>query len=443
MRVGVVFGEVSEVVAGAIAEARTCAQVRWVGRPNQQYQARLSELCGDLGRVRSSFEEASAALVGYGRVLGTVRELALQAYLLRSREEDAVAARQAASWRDSLDGSVLSPVGVRTPQEQAWLERAALLQREAEELEATASRRVAARLRQLAAEAPRVSGWTNTNRGIGRAVDGAVGPMVGLGQLAGDVVLALPGVTDPDARDAARQELWAAGAALAQPWLMVESFLDELEQGQYAHAGGGLAGVLVLRGFGGRRVDLFGAHDDMPLGVLASLKQVPILTAKDTAAWVAEHGQALFWAELQRFRGMAAPTVEKLLADGVDLVQQEALGGHTLLKHVGRDLEFLAKRQGDDKRANGWTNPASSFASQAEAEVAVHRVMTFGDNPERLRAWAETATEGQLRIRGPVDGIGRVIGISGQEVRSESVILEFRRRPGGIFLNSGFIHGPL
>ncbi|MCU1595895.1 MAG: Bacterial CdiA-CT RNAse domain, partial [Frankiales bacterium] len=313
--------------------------------------------------------------------------------------------------------------------------RARLLHAEASDISEAASRRATARLRDLADSALKVEGWQSLNRGIARAAQGFAGVLSANVELAGDAFGSLPGVGDGRSRTAARKALWAAGAATVQPWLAVEQLVDRWQEGDYARTAGEAAGVFVLKGHGGKKEALFGAHNAMPLEVLGALKGF-----EGPERFVLEHAQASFWKQLQHFAKLPAPTVEELLRDGVDLVQQEALGGHTLLKHVGRDLEFLGRRQLAEAPRSRELKTMSSFASEEEAELAVNRTLGFGSNAAELRAWADSHETKALRLESPAEGMGLVRGPSGTAVPASFAIIEFAKdRRGRVILNSAFL----
>ncbi|WP_157874721.1 RNase A-like domain-containing protein [Paraburkholderia atlantica] len=68
-------------------------------------------------------------------------------------------------------------------------------------------------------------------------------------------------------------------------------------------------------------------------------------------------------------------------------------GGHTLLKHVGKDEAWLRQRLKDEP----WIPAATSFKDQRTAERAISEVMMA--DADRIRLWARsTGMRAPLRI---------------------------------------------
>ncbi|MGB8650810.1 MAG: RNase A-like domain-containing protein [Mycobacteriales bacterium] len=407
LRAGAVLGRVADEVGTCITQARRSADVSWTGRPNERYQLRLAGLARDLSRVQRAYDDACDALLRYSREIGPARDLALQADLIEAECDDLARARVL------IPGtSVAAPM---TPYEMDRRARAQGLRRAAADQEERASAALVAVLLNLADDAPHLSGWTSVSHTVADVARGAGDQVSGTASLGRDAFLSVPWVGDAASRTAARRRLWEQAAAMTQPWLAIEDLLRELDEGQWAHAGGSFGAALVLRRAGarGRRVELFGAHDDLPLGVLGALRRGG--HGDDLAAaerWVTQHAQQEFLEAVLRLRQVPLPTLGELLDGGVDLLHQEAHGGHTILKHVGRDPDFLRRRQEAEPGPEG-PAPMSSFVDLDAAESAVaaalnaHRVVV-----ERWLAGTRPRT--QLRLEVPslqgvlVDPAGRV-----------------------------------
>lgn len=76
----------------------------------------------------------------------------------------------------------------------------------------------------------------------------------------------------------------------------------------------------------------------------------------------------------------------------VVLVSEEAAGGHTLAKHVGRTESQLAKRLADEPRRQA----ASTFRTLREAEQVVGE--TLRANKAAIAEWAKTASPGSRKV---------------------------------------------
>ncbi|MCW2601524.1 MAG: hypothetical protein JWM02_3353 [Frankiales bacterium] len=424
LRAGAVFGQVAEQVSGASSQARHSAEVRWVGRPHQQYQQQLGGLVRDLTRIQRAYDDACDALFAYSRALGAVRDLALQADLIAAQAEDMHQARD-------LDLGMNVFYAPITLAEQALVDRARLLRIEAEDQEQVASARLAATLRALADDAPHLSCWTSMSRFVADAAQGAGDQVKGVADLAEDAFLSIPMVGDARSRAASRKQLREAAASMAQPWLAIEDLLQELHDGEYGYASGSLAGALVLRKAGarGKKLDIFGAHDDMHLGVLGAVRRAG--AGADLAAterWVAQHAQREFLDELTRLQHVPLPPVDDLIANGADLMLQEAHGGHTLLRHVGRDVEFLRWRQVQETAKAGPTGK-STFVHIDEAERVVAQALASG--AEDLRSWAN-GSKPSYTLRMPLpSSAGLLVNGLGDAADAEVAVLRLAHAQDG------------
>jgi hypothetical protein len=443
LRAGVVLGQIAEQVGSCVPQARASATVRWEGRTHEQYQKQLASVVRDLVLVQRAYDAACSVLIAYSRAMEPVPELAIQADLLEGQAGDLRSARSLAqlSAAEREDPSYRA-IG---PAEAQLRERARLLRAEAERISDVASCRVAAELRALAADAPHVSGWTSAGRGLAKFDRGFAEPAQGMAALAGDAVASLPFAGSDAGRTAARRQLWTSAKAMAQPWLAIEDILAKFRQGEWQSASGSIMGTLVLRGHGGKRVALFGSHDALPPPVLTALRLPgrPVeLAAVD--AWVEANAQRLFWQDLQRFKTLPAPSVDELLRDGVNLIQQEALGGHTLFKHVGRDEDFLRRRQLAETKPGEYPNPASSFFDQAEAETVVNAALSSSGIGHRLREFSAGTGGPTLGLTFLTDDVGALVGRDGQIVRVRTGLVEFKRGThGGVFVNRVYLSNDL
>jgi hypothetical protein len=86
----------------------------------------------------------------------------------------------------------------------------------------------------------------------------------------------------------------------------------------------------------------------------------------------------------------------------MSLAAEEATGGHTIARHVGRTEEQLRLRLMQEPRIPA----ATTFRNLGEAERVVAEAMRF--NKEAIKTWAKAATAGQTK--GFTYEAGRVIG---------------------------------
>jgi hypothetical protein len=422
LRAGALCGQLAEDVTDSVTRAQRSVVPHWIGDAHDRYRTRLLDLTACLRRVSGAYDEASTALLLYSRALEEVRALTQQADAAGWHAGQLRAGRQLPP-SDPLHGFVQAPV---TPEEVLLGERERVLRAQAQERYAWATAQVVGTLGGLAAAAQQVSGWTSVDRSVEHAWDGARDQLVGAAHLAGSLLGSLPFVGSAQGRHDARQELKGGAKAMLQPWQVVGDFLSEVRDGQYGYAGGSLAGGLVLRKAGahGRKVELFGAHDDMHLPVLYALRRAEDLPTAE--AWVAAHAQEQFLDELRRLRQLPLPSVEALIAQGANLMQHEAYGGHTLLKHIGRDADWLRLRQQLDPTAKG---SVSSFASLDQAEQVV--AATLAANAERLRAWAHT-DEARIELVSPLTAsAGFVLDEDGVEGVATLGVVRMGRLPDG------------
>jgi hypothetical protein len=435
LRAGAVFGQVAEQLADTVTRCRPCADVRWNGPPVLRYQEHLRSLVRTLSTIQTSYDEACDALLSYSRALEPVRDLALQADLLEAQAEDLKRAR-------NLLPDVAELYAPMTPAEEAVRQRAALLRAQAEDGEHAASLRASLVLQQLADDAPRLSGWTSAGRLASQFAQGANDQLQGTVDLAFDGVESLPLVGSAESRAAARKRLWAEGKALMQPWLAIEDLLNRLADGEYAYTGGALSAGMVLRirGAKGKAYEKFGAHDEMPLDVLWGLKRGGYGDGDLTSIrqWVETRAQKQFLDELLSLEHAPLPSLDEMLSSGhVDLMLQEAHGSHTLLRHVGRDVDFLRHRQETEPSPDGPMSK-SSFFTIDEAEAAVSTALI--ENASLVRRWVN-GDQPRLKLEVPLrEPAGIAIDERGMLSDAREIVLRFvRDRDGSIRINTAYV----
>jgi hypothetical protein len=124
---------------------------------------------------------------------------------------------------------------------------------------------------------------------------------------------------------------------------------------------------------------------------------------------------------------------------GRDLSADEAAGGHTLARHVGRSDAELAERLARESSLAA----ASSFEDRATAERAVGAVLAA--ERERIDAWLNRRRDETLAISwsGGGDPVGRLLergAASAQPVKGARVVL--RRRGAGYFVLTAYPERP-
>lgn len=409
-RCGVVLGQVAEEVGTAVVAARRSAAVRWKGMAGHDYQHQLADVASRLVAIERAYDEACDVLLSYSRALAEARDLARHA-----------------------DTLVAEAVFEQGPP------RAHLLREQAVSLEAVAARRAAVALRNLTDDAPRPRAGAATSRFVVEAAHGFAGAVTGTVGLLVSAVEGLPFLGSHHSRSKARHELVQDAAATAQPWLAVEEFLSELRAHHAGLATGQLAGALVLRKthLGSRQGRLFGYVDELPEPVLRAVLTGTRADASLEREWVLERAQKRFYAEIERLKAVPPQTLEAMLTQGVDLMHAEALGGHTIYKHVGRDVDFLARRRKTDVRQGEPLPEVSSFADLPEAERLVQQVVAA--NAAEVAAFVNGHAE-RLRVSAaapPTSGV--VVRALGPEA-PRRVVVEFRRRDGGgIYVSTAFL----
>jgi len=88
----------------------------------------------------------------------------------------------------------------------------------------------------------------------------------------------------------------------------------------------------------------------------------------------------------------AARALEIRAGGMIDLAAEEAAGGHTILKHVGKDEAFLRNRLATEPRIPA----AGTFRTLAQAEKFVSKAIQA--NAAQIQSWASSATLQPLRL---------------------------------------------
>lgn len=417
VRCAAVFGELAADVARAHSSARESSHVVWHGRAGDVYQHELAALAADLQCVQVAYDEACDVLLRYARGLDLAREQARTAEAVIATAEAERAAAVVSGGLLWLDGD-------------AGLARGAALLEAAYEVHAQAAAPAIRALEDLAGRVPRTS--MGANRFLSQVLRGLGGVVKGTGELAVTAISSLPLVGSDSGRRAARHELADEAEAMVQPWLLVEQLLQQWREGQGGQALGAALGMAATHRLGVRAKDaeLFGTYAALPEQVVRAVRGVGPDLVGDT--WVLARQQQLLHEDLLRLRAVPLPLGRQVLARPVDLLHHEAHGGHTVLKHVGRPVAFLLRRQ---ESLLPWKQDISSFTSLAEAESAFSRALATDVCQRSLEAWLGSAAL-TLKLKVAVDGVrlGARVDTSGALVSSEHVMLRLKRDSDGRIL---------
>ncbi len=430
LRCGAVLGRVAEQVAVASGRAHRATALPWHGQAGSAYDLQLSSVAHRLNALERAYDEACDLLVGYSRELAVARELAVHADAL-----DEQADRERVS--DVLVGALVPGLADSAA---VHSQRASQLRDEAVEVEGRAARRAAEILEQLVDEAPRsTEGGSALRMAAGAArgfTNSVVGGIVGIGAMAGDALLGLPFVGSRDSQQDHRDDLVGQAKAFAQPWLAVERLLQQWQQHHESEAVGELGGMLLMRKThaGSKEGARFGFLDAMHEPVLRAVYRGSRAEVALDEQWLLHRAQARWDADIERLRHLPPATLEQLLEGQVDLVHAEALGGHAIRKHVGRDWAFLRERSLTDTKFGDSPRPMSSFRDLAEAERAVAEAVAA--NVSVLRGF-RTSTSLQVRVSAPLgSAVGRLLVAKKPVTVARYAMVECRRSPNG----SPYVH---
>lgn len=161
-----------------------------------------------------------------------------------------------------------------------------------------------------------------------------------------------------------------------------------------------------------------------------------VLLAALGAAWFYLRTQVRREAALEVAR--TAPTTTVSVGFAVaprDLAADEALGGHTLARHVGAGDAELARRLADEPNLAA----ASTFTDRATAERAVAAALDASRS--RIERWLASERRANLALRWRGDGrpLGRLLERGAPEpvaVPAAGVVL--RKRPGGYYVLTAY-----
>ena len=424
VRCAAVFGELVADVARAQSSARESSHVVWHGRAGDAYQHELAALATDLQCVQVAYDEACDVLLRYARGLDLARGQArtAEAVIVTAEAERAAAVVSGGLlWSDS----------------DAGLARGAALLEAAHEAHAQAAAPAIRALEDLAGRVPRTS--MGANRFLSQVLRGLGGVVKGTGELAVTAIRSLPLVGSDSGRHAARHELADEAEAIVQPWLLVEQLLQQWRDGQGGQALGAALGMAATHRLGVRAKDaeLFGTYAALPDQVVRAVRGVGPDLAGDT--WVLARQQQLLHEDLLRLREVPLPVGRQVLAHPVDLLHHEAHGGHTVLKHVGRPVAFLLRRQ---ESLLPWKQSVSSFTSLEEASRAVDRALTSAEVQADLDLWLSSPRP-RTTVRVALPGLaGPVLDPLGKPVPARDIVIRLvKGKDGAVLVLTAYLAG--
>jgi uncharacterized protein YukE len=332
--------QVAEDVRTAAARTARCFPEDWRGDAGIAYQQRLDETADRVRRMATAYHAAHAALMPYAQAVLEAQAMERQAKSLLG-EADAAASRSAAA---AVLQGVLRLAGPDPA--EGFRAAAARLQAEALEVERRAAAVCAAALEDEAARAPRTSWWRAADRFAGDVANAGVDTVAGGASLLGNAWHALPGIGNRHSRHEARHELVDDAKAAASIWNIPLEIRDALADDRP-----GLAAAAIAGAWGPGRLSRF---DRQALREAARAEMD--FHRADVAARLEAH-------EIRR------PNASAIGRDGVDLLNEEKRGGHTIERHVGRSDTYLLSRiaEGIEK--------AGTFKDLPSAQGLVNEVL--------------------------------------------------------------------
>jgi hypothetical protein len=343
---------------------------RWRGPASRSFDAALGELQRRLTAIESAHAEAGDVVRGYAEALAEASERARRADVM-----DGEAADLSAAFRRVVAASA-TPVFGPDPGE-AVRASAARLRREAADAEEIAASLAAAQLDGLADRAPRAPRLTGAGRFIDDLAGAASSSFVGLAQVGW---LAGQSMGIGHREGAARHELWQTAKDSLAIWNIPGEIRHALQDDRP-----GLAVSAVAGAWGPGKLSTFDRH---------RLRD-PQLAEKE-AYREADRRAALAGHQIWR------QTAEEMGRNGVDLINEEKRGGHTLREHVG-----VSRRAMADRVRRGW-DAVSTFPNEATAQRAINTVLR--EHADELATLYGAQPGARLRLVSDVpDCLGRLL----------------------------------
>ena len=406
-RLALLMQELAERSGDAAQRADRARSVCWSGVAAEAYKQGLTEAAA---RLRAAQEAHAAAGMALLRYAGQLEDAVATAHNAQTLQQQADRQRAAETWPTG-------PYPSDVPRLQA-----ARLDDEARTYEATSAARAAATLREQAARAPAAARGTGTMRFLGDLADAGNAAIVGPFELAALGVRALPGIGDG-------QDRAALGSALKDSVKVWEPFQDawaDLRGGRPGRGTGTLLGIAAARGRG-RLPQVADPARIKQHGYLAGVREGQLTVDDAEVAWELAHRE-----QLRRVAPRPPlPPVSDVLAGHASLVAQEAHGGHTLDRHVGKSVAFLRLRQSLEGGSK------SSFPNPNVAESAVAQALRqrHGDIVAFLAGRDESAI-----IAAPLPHpLGTVVNRRGEVRAGSVVVIRLIRQEDGLLIHSAWL----
>ncbi len=410
-RAAALLGGSADQLGTAVAACRRSALSDWVGGPSENYQQRLTQLADGLVTMRTAFDDACDALLAYARTVGAVQPLAEEADRLVT------------------DGS------------EALLDRAQLLYTEARDTESRAAARLCAVLDELTARAPHVTAF-GLQHGLAHFAQGMSAAVSGLADTVSTAVASLPFVGTDKERSDARDDLGDIALDALQPWKQVKQLYDAIQDGHGWFVAGELIppAFLRLRLTGHPARELFRDVDAVPASVMLTLYRGGTGLTEDAAVdyYLVQRLRKDLVEALERFSHEPLPELDQLLERGVDLVHQEAHGGHVLQRHIGRDRDFLESRQVWDDYQYKHAYTKSSFSTLDEAESLVSEAIRSHEYD--IKDFLLDEDEPRLTIEHPIAGAaGLVLNRLHELIPAGSVVVVLKKVHGTVRIETAYL----
>jgi hypothetical protein len=347
-RCGYRLAQVAEDVATAAARTAGAYPDDWRGDAGIAYQQRLDATADRVRRMSVAYASAGAALLPYATAVLDAQEMWRRADSLLAQAEAAERASAAAAAVQGV-ARLIGP----SPAE-GFRAAAARLRAEGLDVEHRAAVVCAAHLDDEAGRAPATSRWRSADRFVGDVAQTGVGIVAGTASLLGSAWHALPGIGSRHSRHGARRELVEDVKAAASIWNIPIEIRHALDDGRP-----GLAAAAVAGAWGPGKLSTLGRHRvrDVVLAEKEAYREA------DRRALLSGHR---IWRQ----------SAQQMGRDGVELVNEEARGGHVIERHVGASRSYLRSRT-----ARG-TPMASTFRDLATAQQLINAVLR--ENASRL-----------------------------------------------------------
>jgi hypothetical protein len=329
--------------ATAASQRAGRATWHWRGPAQRSFDASLADLQRRFTQIEAAHEEAAGVIRQYVIALALAADRARTADAMEA-EADALSAQ----FRRAAAAAAL-PLSGPDPGE-AVRARAASLRCEAVDQEAIAASLAAAQLDGLGMRAPHAPRFTGTFRFADDVAQTGLDTVSGTASLLGSAWQSLPGVGNRISRHDARHELVEAGEAAVSVWNIPLEIRDALGDDRP-----GLAAAAMAGAWGPGKLSKLDRHRTHDVGL-----------AEKEAYREAERRTLLTGRRIWR------QSAEEMGRNGVDLINEEARGGHTWEKHVAASRAYLTSRNREGWRRAGTFRDLDSANELVNAVLRAH-----------------------------------------------------------------------